>query len=47
MQCRGKVCPESFERQRRLGVYLELEFAIDNDLANRRLVCGEFRQYSL
>ena len=42
VQCRGEVCPESFERQRRLGIYLEFELAIDDDLANRGLVFGSF-----
>ena len=47
MQCRGEVCPESFERERCLGVYLELELAVDDDLANRRLVCGGFVSINL
>ena len=34
--------PEGFECQRCLGVHLELELAIDDDLANRRLICGSF-----
>ena len=42
MQCRGEVRSESFERQRCLSVHLELELAIDDDLANRGLVCGGF-----
>src|SRR5258706_4630389 len=42
VQCRGEACPESFQRQCRLGVYLEFELAIDDDLANRGLVCGGF-----
>ena len=42
VQCRGEVRPESFECQCRLGVYLEFELAIDDDLANRRLVRGGF-----
>ena len=42
MQCRGEVRSESFERQRCLSIHLELELAIDDDLANRGLVYGGF-----